>query len=304
MVRCYSAFTYELKLRNLDRCNSELFDKSWENLAKFFLITTGINYFSYSIFNMPTNLQKLKPTWFDSQKVTKQSTTFPEIDFSNYTSSIFSLGPFYYYVVDFFDMSLSNISSGISKVHDLDAEKVTFSDIIETVHPDDLGFVSNAEKAIIDFFYNKIGNKKLLSYKISYSFRSKMKNGEYGLLNHQSIQLTLDENGGFAKAINIHTDISHLSKENNNTFSLISLDDDVSYMNMPVALPLDRSSEFTKREIEIIKLLAGGKTSYAIANLLHISENTVKNHRKNILKKSNCTNTTSLIKQCLLQGLV
>ena len=42
----------------------------------------------------------------------------------------------------------------------------------------------------------------------------------------------------------------------------------------------------TKREKEIIKLLANGFTNSIIAKTLHIAENTVKVHRKNILQKA------------------
>ncbi len=44
-------------------------------------------------------------------------------------------------------------------------------------------------------------------------------------------------------------------------------------------------SKLSEREIEIVKLIVGGKTSNDIANLLFISEATVKTHRKNIFKK-------------------
>lgn len=53
------------------------------------------------------------------------------------------------------------------------------------------------------------------------------------------------------------------------------------------------------REIEIIKLLAEGLTSYQIAEKLFISENTVKTHRKNILKKTELHNTSQLIQFAL-----
>ncbi|MGW8122637.1 response regulator [Roseivirga echinicomitans] len=53
------------------------------------------------------------------------------------------------------------------------------------------------------------------------------------------------------------------------------------------------------REVEIIKLLAEGFTSSQIAEKLFISENTVKTHRKNILKKTDLHNTSELIQFAL-----
>ena len=46
-----------------------------------------------------------------------------------------------------------------------------------------------------------------------------------------------------------------------------------------------RRPTLTGREIEVLSLVADGKTSRQIGDLLYISENTVKNHIRNILDK-------------------
>jgi DNA-binding NarL/FixJ family response regulator len=63
------------------------------------------------------------------------------------------------------------------------------------------------------------------------------------------------------------------------------------------AVNKDFLSNFTSREIEIIKLLAAGKSSSEIAEILFISPQTVSKHRSNILKKSGCKSSTELIHQ-------
>lgn len=57
------------------------------------------------------------------------------------------------------------------------------------------------------------------------------------------------------------------------------------------------SKEFglTKREIEIIKMIKNNYSSHHIADILHISYQTVKTHRKNINQKLNITNVIELI---------
>lgn len=60
----------------------------------------------------------------------------------------------------------------------------------------------------------------------------------------------------------------------------------------------------TKREKDILKLLVNAESSSQIANELFISELTVNTHRKHILKKMGFTNTASLIKYALQNGLV
>jgi len=58
----------------------------------------------------------------------------------------------------------------------------------------------------------------------------------------------------------------------------------------------------THREREVLKLLADGKTSKEIADLLYISLRTVQNHRANIMRKLNFKRTTDLVKYALQKG--
>jgi DNA-binding CsgD family transcriptional regulator len=52
----------------------------------------------------------------------------------------------------------------------------------------------------------------------------------------------------------------------------------------------------TKREKEILKLLAEGSTSKIIGNMLSISENTLRTHRENIRKKIDANSLYEMIK--------
>lgn len=54
---------------------------------------------------------------------------------------------------------------------------------------------------------------------------------------------------------------------------------------------------FSNREKEVFRLIIGGHSNAEIAGDLFISENTVKFHIKNILKKTQCSNRTELIQK-------
>lgn len=253
---------------------------------------------------MTKEIQQLHDVWLHTQNRSAENTSFPQITFDDLTSSIISTGPFYYYVIDFFDMSLSHISPSIYEVHGFDPETVTFNDVLGTIHPDDVAFVAQTEAFLNDFFYNKIGSQKMLHYKCNYCFRSMMKEGQYGMLNHQSLMLTLDGKGRYGKSLNIHTRIDHLTNQNTYKSSLIGLNGEPSYLDLNPNKSIENSIEFSKREIDIIKNIADGLSSLEIAEKLFISDFTVKKHRKNILKKSNCKNTAQLVKDCIIQGVI
>jgi two-component system, NarL family, response regulator LiaR len=60
----------------------------------------------------------------------------------------------------------------------------------------------------------------------------------------------------------------------------------------------------TEREKEVIRLIANGATSRAIADSLHISIRTVDTHRANIMEKVGVHNTAELTMYALREGLV
>ncbi len=253
---------------------------------------------------MSTQIQKLHDVWVNYRNKSEQNTDLPQITLEDLNNAITSTGPFYFYVIDFADMSISHISPSIYDIHNLEPGNVVFDDILNTLHPDDIDFISITEATLANFFYEEIGIEKILHYKMNYCFRTKMKNGKYAMMNHQALLLTLDEKGGYGKSLNIHTCISHLTNTNTYQFSLIGLNGEPSFMNLNNQTGFLKETAFSKREIEILRLVSNGNNNNEIADKLCISQLTVKKHRKNILQKANCKNTTQLIKNCVLQGLI
>jgi len=251
---------------------------------------------------MLPEIQNLHDVWFTNRSVKTSSTH--QISFDDLTNSIISTGPFSFYIIDFFDMSLSNISPSLFEMHGFDPETITFNDVLSAIHPEDIEFVVKAEAFLTKFFYENIGREKLLRYKISYSHRGRLENGEYALFNHQALMLTMDDNGGYGKSLNIHTRIDHLSSYNTYKISLIGLNGEPSFMNLSLDEENQDLREFSKREIDIIKLIGNGHNNKEIAEKLFISPLTVKKHRNNILAKSDSKNTAELIKNCILKGLI
>lgn len=62
------------------------------------------------------------------------------------------------------------------------------------------------------------------------------------------------------------------------------------------------SERLTKREREILRLIAEGKSSKEIANLLFISIRTAQNHRANIMNKLGIKKTADLVRYAIHKG--
>jgi DNA-binding NarL/FixJ family response regulator len=62
--------------------------------------------------------------------------------------------------------------------------------------------------------------------------------------------------------------------------------------------------ELTPREEEIVKLVAEAHTTRQIAEILHLSEKTVENHRANAMRKLGMRDRVELVRYAIRRGLV
>lgn len=86
------------------------------------------------------------------------------------------------------------------------------------------------------------------------------------------------------------------------------MDDSIKKILLQESITGQRRSIFevplTKREKEILKLIAEGLSSQEIADKLYISLRTVETHRLNLNQKLDVKNTAGLVKEAIKRGLV
>jgi DNA-binding NarL/FixJ family response regulator len=67
---------------------------------------------------------------------------------------------------------------------------------------------------------------------------------------------------------------------------------------------MDRLPVLTRREKEVLHLIAEGLTNVQIADRLFVSQSTIDSHRKSLLTKLGVKNTAALMKFCVENGLI
>ncbi|MBX2964170.1 MAG: response regulator transcription factor [Cyclobacteriaceae bacterium] len=60
----------------------------------------------------------------------------------------------------------------------------------------------------------------------------------------------------------------------------------------------------TRREIEVLRLIAEGMTNHEIAEKLFVSDSTVDSHRKSLISKLNVKNTAALVRTALENKII
>ncbi len=80
--------------------------------------------------------------------------------------------------------------------------------------------------------------------------------------------------------------------------------DDLVQIGKGEGRPSFEIDPLTTREREVVKLIAEGKSSKEIADLLFISARTVDNHRANIMEKLNLKKAADLVKYAIQKGYI
>jgi DNA-binding NarL/FixJ family response regulator len=70
----------------------------------------------------------------------------------------------------------------------------------------------------------------------------------------------------------------------------------------PTSGAANNTSTLSRRELEILQLLAEGLTTQQMADQLFVSKRTVETHRQNILEKTASKNTAALVRYAMTQG--
>lgn len=85
-----------------------------------------------------------------------------------------------------------------------------------------------------------------------------------------------------------------------------TMNGDSVYPDQPpkVKLGLSSNTEFTQRELEVLRLMTRGMSNSSIAGELGISENTVKSHIPHMLDKTGYKNRTELAIEARIRGIV
>jgi LuxR family quorum sensing-dependent transcriptional regulator len=123
---------------------------------------------------------------------------------------------------------------------------------------------------------------------------------EFRLRDGYCIPLHYDEGGA---VISLATEHLHLDPVAKSALQLIGVYAHNRIRSLARAQP-EKRDLLTIREREVLRWVAGGKTSWEISIILKISERTVKFHLVEASRKLNAVNRTSAVAKALARGLI
>jgi DNA-binding CsgD family transcriptional regulator len=143
----------------------------------------------------------------------------------------------------------------------------------------------------------------------STNYRTRIKNGDY-ITVLQRGSYVCDDAGRMLGIVGTIENISPFKSDNKivNVVEKISTDTDGrmkrEVLQQQFYFPEEQDSVLTKREIEILRWICAGLNSRDIAERLFISVNTVNNHRKSILQKTNAKNMMEVLQYAIRNGII
>lgn len=230
-------------------------------------------------------------------------------------ASLFAPGNSYFYIVNLHDFSVEYVAPSVKEFVGKDAGQVDLQDLLETVVPEEVEILSLKSKVNSHFYTSFVGKEDVLHYKNVFSYRMKDADGAVRTMLYQAFPLSVLENGSPEHVFCINTDVSHLKVSSTNSVSFIHMNGGKSYYNVDTSkgkflaggsdvATHDLAELLSEREKQIVIKFSRGLNAEQIAKELNLSPHTIKTHRKNILKKSDCTNTTEMVAKCLTNGII
>ena len=182
------------------------------------------------------------------------------------------------------------------------------TEFLKTWHPADFEIIN--EKIFSDNmeFLKTIPPERFADYIFSYNYRVLNPNGEFVNTLQRFSYIPNNSSRLPAGMVGVAFDITHFK---NDTTIVHTIEESKWHNNQLVNKLVFKKIHavnevplITNREKEILMYLATGLSSKQIADKLKISINTISNHRKNMLSKTNCKSSAELINYAAKHGLM
>lgn len=248
-----------------------------------------------------TAFSNLKVRWQDSdlqvfEELSQKSVVFMDL------VQLLQPGKHFIFVLNELQSKIEWVSPSFSSVIDYTETELHNLFDKRNVHPDDLESMLDIGRKI-QRFISETPPDELHDFKLMYDYRFQKKDGSYIRLLMQQIYIPENKSSLAHKIVGIVCDISYLKTDGTPGFCILNVKETTTFQLNNAQDDDDFSlNSFSKREREIISLIISGLSSREIATKLFISIDTVKNHRKNILTKSNCSNSIQLFNKCVHSG--
>lgn len=179
--------------------------------------------------------------------------------------------------------------------------------IFSIIHEADKAFMLQTFAPVV-FNFIKENIKEIPATDLRYACSIRMKNiqGTYQWYLNDTVVIEASSDGAPLRTLITCTNIDAFKKDEQVYYNIQKKGASGLYEVLLEGFAENQSDRFnlTHRETEIIKFIGNGYTNQQIAQQLFVTINTVKTHRKNIMRKTKCRGIAELTNFAFSRGLI
>ena len=179
------------------------------------------------------------------------------------------------------------VGNGVKSVLGYNNYVAPVNNFLEIIHPHEFDFVFYAIQEAMKIGYS--WSLKPFEYKLNIEYSIRKKDGDYTRIFQECSPIVVDDSGTMMVNLIRCTVIPGNNPKRLSNCWMFTGKETINIKEKYYDLNL------TKREKQIIKLIAEGKNSKEISEMLYISKHTVDKHRQNMLLKTSSSNTYELL---------
>jgi DNA-binding CsgD family transcriptional regulator len=178
-------------------------------------------------------------------------------------------------------------------------DAVAFDSLFSGIHPDYKAVALLFYRAAIDSLIQEEAPEQSLFH---FNFLYKQKTGGYAQLLQHIVVAEKGENRRPLLLLSFGHDITYLLKEHTANLSIASPGHFFLWCFNFDNHRLEPVSPFTAQETKVLQALSEGRHTREMAAGLYTSPHTIDTHRRNLLRKTGCVDTTALITYLKMVG--
>ena len=247
-----------------------------------------------------TYMGHLNNAWY-ADDVTDEYEIQPVMErFRHFTGPVSFLMPMFF-VVDYTSRSYLIFTDNIKKLIGYDARELLENGLGFTLDITDKKYFKTVNEKIFPINFEllrSIPQHEHQNYIFSFNNRYKKKNGEWADVLQKSIFITSKHTGMPLLSLGMVIDNSIYKRDRIITRAVEKLDTVTGLTHLIATdefYPIEEDRILTRTEHIIAQYMAEGLSSKVIADKLRLSENTIANHRKNMLRKTETNNVAHLV---------
>lgn len=242
-------------------------------------------------------INEIREIWSEIGANSTSNTVHKSVNYLNEIREIYNtlaIGENFIFIINHQSGLFDYVSPNTESILGYKSNEFTVELSVKSIHPEDIDDVISIQQQIYTINENIVPEERL-NYKFNYDFRMNHVNGKIKQIHVQHFFFDHDDKFLPINFFCLATDISQIKIGGTPTLKIFNIKNGLNTI-------LNEKIEgiiLTKKEKEVFSFLIKGFTSQDIAYALKISKHTVDTHRRNILKKNNCTNIIELF-SCFL----